>query len=70
MTEKFNTNQKIVISMITSPILVYLVMGFLLAEFNLTKWNFALRGGSLVITVFAFVCIFAFLGVFEETKKK
>lgn len=70
MPEKFNTNQKIVISMITSPILVYLVMGFLLAEFDLTKWNFALRGGSLVITVFAFVWIFAFLDVFKETKKK
>lgn len=69
MKEKYNINQKIVISLITSPTLVYLLISFLTMDFDITKWGISLRGGSLVLTLFTYVCIFAVLDAFKQTKK-
>ena len=67
---KFNTNQKIVISTITAPILAYLFVGFLKADFNITKWSLGFRLISLPLIAFAYVCTFAYLHTFEKKRNK
>ena len=67
--KKFNTDEKIIISIILSPILVILLIGFLTMKFDVTKWDLLTRGISLLFTIPAFVLIYAILDSFEGPKK-
>ena len=68
--DKFNFEQKTVISIIFSPILVILIIGFLTMKFDITKWDVSTRRISLLLLIPAFVLIYAVLDSFKQNKKK
>lgn len=63
--KKFNTNQKIVISLIAAPILVYLITCFI-TTFDVTKWNPLIKGLFLLFTPLAYAIVFAILDTFKK----
>ncbi len=66
--KRFNNNQKILISLIIAPILVYLITGFL-TTLNITKWNPTIKGLCLLFTPLAYAIVFAILDTFKKEEK-